>query len=54
MNITPGNYHRSSLHEHVLEKGCPEVIGVFAAAGFDIDIRDNDDQTPLLNAIYRG
>ena len=54
MNISPRNYHRSSLHEHVLENGCPDVIDVFASAGFDIDIRDIDDETPLLNAIYRG
>ena len=54
MNINPRNYHRSSLHEHVLENGCPDVIDVFAAAGFDIDIRDIDDETPLLNAIHRG
>ena len=54
MNINPRNYHRSSVHEHVLENGCPDVIDVFASAGFDIDIRDIDDETPLLNAIHRG
>ena len=54
MNINPRNYHRSSVHEHVLENGCPDVIDVFASAGFDIDIRDIDDETPLLNAIFKG
>ena len=54
ININPRNYYRSSLHEYVLENGCPEVIIVFAAAGVDIDIKDNDDETPLLNAIPRG
>ena len=54
MNIDPRNYHPSSVHEHALENGCPDVIDVFASAGFDIDIRDNDDETPLLNAIHRG
>ena len=38
----------------MLENGCPDVIDVFASAGSDIDIRDNDDETPLLNAIHRG
>ncbi|KAL6722285.1 hypothetical protein ACLMJK_001392 [Lecanora helva] len=54
MNINPKNYGRSSLHEHVLENGCPEVIDVFATAGFNIDVKDNDNETPLLNAIHRG
>ena len=54
MNVNSRCYGRSSLHEHVLESGCPEVIDVFATAGFDIDIKNNDDETPLLNAIYRG
>lgn len=54
MNINPKNYHRSSVHEHVLENGCPNAIDVFASTGFDVDIRDIDDETPLLNAIHRG
>ena len=52
MNINPRNYHRSSVHAHVLENDRPDVIDVFASAGFDI--RDNDDETPLPNAIHRG
>ena len=54
MNINPQNYCRSSLHEHILEKGCPDVIDAFASAGLNIDIKDNDDETPLLNAIHAG
>lgn len=54
MNVNPKNYHQSSIHKHVLKNGCPDVIDVFAAAGFDIDLRDIDDKTPLLNAIHRG
>lgn len=54
MNVNPKNYYRSSIHEHVLENGCTDVIDVFAAAGFNIDIKDNDDETPLLNAIHAG
>ena len=54
MNVNPRNYHRSSLHEHKLENGCTDVIDVFAAAGFNIDIKDDDDETPLLNAIHAG
>lgn len=47
MNINPRIYHRSSVHEHVRENGCLDVIDVFASAGFDIEIRDKDDETPL-------
>ena len=54
MNINPQNYYRSSLHEHILEKGCPDVIDAFASAGLNIDIKDSDDETPLLNAIHAG
>lgn len=53
-NINPQNFHHSSLHEHVIENGCAEVISLFAAANFDIDIKDQDNETPLLNAIYAG
>lgn len=54
LNINPRNHYRSSVHEHVLENGCPDVIDVFASAGFNIDIRNKDDDTPLLDAVYRG
>lgn len=53
-NVNPKNYNHSSLHEQVIENGCPEVISLFAAKGFDIDIKDDDNETPLLNAIYAG
>ena len=53
-NVNPQNYHHSSLHEQVIENGCAEVMTLFAAADFDIDIKDHDHETPLLNAIYAG
>ena len=30
------------------------MIDAFASAGLDIDIKDSDDETPLLNAIHAG
>ena len=45
---------RSSPHEQAIEYGSVEVMSLFAAAGFDIDKKDNDNETPLLNAIYAG
>lgn len=54
-NINPKNWYHSSLHEHVIENGgSAEVMTLFHAAGFDIDIKDHDNETPLLNAIYAG
>ncbi|KAK4693752.1 hypothetical protein P7C71_g3701, partial [Lecanoromycetidae sp. Uapishka_2] len=55
ININPKNWYHSSLHEQVIENGgSAEVMTLFHAAGFDIDIKDHDNETPLLNAIYAG
>ena len=54
INVNPQNYLHSSLHEHVIENGCPEVITLFTDAGLNIDMKDHDDETPLLNSIYAG
>lgn len=53
-NINPKNHDHSSIHEQAIENGCAEVISLFEKAGFDIDIKDHDNETPLLNAVYAG
>ena len=53
-NVNSQNYHHSSLHEQVIENGNADVVSSMAAAGWDIDIKDHDHETPLLNAIYAG
>lgn len=53
-NINPKNWYHSSLHEQVIESGSAEVMALFAAKGYPIDIKDHDNETPLLNAIYAG
>lgn len=53
-NVNSKNWHHSSIHEQVIENGCPEIMALFATKGFDIDIKDQDNETPLLNAIYAG
>ena len=47
-------HYNSSIHEQVIENGSVEVMALFADAGWDIDIRDRDNETPLLNSIYAG
>ena len=47
-------HFNSSIHEQVIENGSVEVMTLFADAGWDIDIRDRDNETPLLNSIYAG
>lgn len=54
MNVNPQNWDHSSLHEHVIENGCADVISVFHEWKFDIDVKDHDGETPLLNSIYAG
>ncbi len=54
INVNADNCYHSSLHEHVLETGCSEVISIFHSLDSDIDPLDHDDETPLLNAIYAG
>ena len=53
-NVNSKNYHHSSLHEQVIENGNADVVSCMAAAGWEIDIKDHDSETPLLNAIYAG
>ena len=53
-NVNHKNWQHSSLHEHVIENADADTIAVFAAHDFDIDIRDHDHETPLLNVIYAG
>ena len=53
-NVNPMNHYHSSLHEQVIENGNVEVVSMLATAGFGFDMRDHDNETPLLNAIYAG
>lgn len=47
-------YSRTALHTFCKKDGPVEIIGLLIDAGFDVDVRDADGETPLLNAIFRG
>ena len=56
LNIHARNklYSRTALHSFCKRDGPVEIIGQLIAAGLNIDVRDADGETPLLNAIFRG
>ncbi|KAL8671882.1 MAG: hypothetical protein Q9168_003635 [Polycauliona sp. 1 TL-2023] len=47
-------YSRTALHSFCKRDGPIEIIGQLLDAGIEIDVRDADGETPLLNAIFRG
>ncbi|KAI4099699.1 MAG: hypothetical protein LQ339_005864 [Xanthoria mediterranea] len=47
-------YSRTALHSVCKKDGPVEIIGLLIDAGIDIDVRDADGETPLLNTIFRG
>lgn len=52
-NINPQKRCSSSVHEQA-RIGCADEMSLFKEAGFDIEPRDYDNETPLLNATYFG
>ena len=53
-NTNPACWNRSTIHQVVRENPNVDLIKCLFDAGFDIDVRDRDNETPLLNAIYKG
>ena len=53
-NVNLSCWGRSTVHQVVWENGNVDVINKLFDAGFDIDARDADNETPLMNAIFRG
>ena len=54
-------YSRSALHQlyksgdgDSFDSETVEIIDSLVAAGIDVDVRDSDQETPLLNALYSG
>ena len=45
-------YQRSALHCICYGYGTPEVVDLLIGAGTPVDVRDTDDWTPLLSAVY--
>ena len=45
-------YQRSALHCICYGYGTPEVVDLLIGAGIPVDVRDTDNKTPLLNAVY--
>ncbi len=61
LHAPKSEYGRSSLHElfhitggYFLESESVDVIDLLVNAGIAVDVRDSDEETPLLNAIYSG
>ena len=55
------DYGRSALHQLFkttggcsVESDTVEIIDILVNAGIDVNLRDSDDETPLLNAIFSG
>ena len=53
-HINKSNYDRQTLHQIIRQNPPLDLIDCLFDAGFGIDVRDADDETPLLNAIYKG
>ncbi|KAL8950089.1 MAG: hypothetical protein Q9222_003853 [Ikaeria aurantiellina] len=47
-------YSRTPLHSFCKRDGTVEMIDQLVKAGLEVDARDADGETPLLNAIFRG
>ncbi|KAL9593681.1 MAG: hypothetical protein Q9219_007436 [cf. Caloplaca sp. 3 TL-2023] len=47
-------YSRTALHSFCKRDGTVEMIDQLVAAGLEVNARDADGETPLLNAIFRG
>ncbi|KAL8783116.1 MAG: hypothetical protein Q9213_004873 [Squamulea squamosa] len=47
-------YSRTALHNFCKRDGPVEMIEQLIDAGLDVDVRDADGETPLLNATFRG
>ena len=47
-------YGRSALHRGGLSKADVGVVDILLHAGINVDVRDGDQQTPLMSAIYYG
>lgn len=54
VNARDSKYHRTALHQLCKRAGTVEVVDLLVQAGIDVDVRDADDETPLLNAIFSG
>ena len=52
------DYGRSALHQlfhrRLLGSDTVEIIDLLVDAGINVDVRDSDEETPLLNAIFYG
>lgn len=47
-------YSRTALHSFCKRDGPVEMIDLLVQAGLEVDARDADGETPLLNSIFRG
>ncbi|KAL8701585.1 MAG: hypothetical protein Q9201_004829 [Fulgogasparrea decipioides] len=47
-------YSRTPLHSFCKRDGTVDMIEQLVTAGLEVDVRDADGETPLLNAIFRG
>lgn len=47
-------YSRTALHSFCKRDGTVEMIDHLVQAGLEVDARDADGETPLMNAIFRG
>ncbi|KAI4202608.1 MAG: hypothetical protein LQ348_001487 [Seirophora lacunosa] len=47
-------YSRTALHSFCKRDGTVEMIDHLVEAGLEVDARDADGETPLMNAIFRG
>ncbi|KAL8707795.1 MAG: hypothetical protein Q9220_007247 [cf. Caloplaca sp. 1 TL-2023] len=46
------DYNRTALHQVCRSHGSVEVIHLLVEAGIPVDVRDADDETPLLGAVF--
>ena len=52
VTLRNSNYQRTALHCICYTYGSPEVVDLLIGAGIPVDVRDNDDETLLLNAVF--
>ena len=47
-------HQRTALHHLCIDYEDIELVEMLIKAGIDVDVKNNDDETPLLNAIFHG
>lgn len=52
VTLRNSHYQRSALHCICYAYGSPEVVDLLVGAGIPVDVRDTDDETPLLTAVF--